>query len=153
MDKMHAWVADIVTCYTCITNYRLIMVGPAISHTTCLPAKRRFLQSWIDEFPWLYKDEKADKSLMFCAWCASDGTPHQLADKKCLLVLGSDGEGKYKKNGLMTHDRSQAHSQRQVEAVRKSKTLKGPMDTVITKMSKENTKVIKHHFNSYAGPF
>ena len=70
----------------------------------------------------MYKDEKADK--IFCAWCTSDGTPHQLTDKKSPLVLGTGGEGKHKKDGLMTHDRSQVH--RRVEAVRKSKTLKDP---------------------------
>ena len=51
------------------------------------------------------------------------GTPHQLADKKSPLVLGSGSQGKYKKDGLVTHDRSQAD--RRVEAVCKSKTLKG----------------------------
>ena len=106
--------------------------------------KQRFLQSWTDEFPWLYKDEKADK--MLYAWCTSDGTPHQLADKKSSLVLGSGGEGKHKKDGLLTHERSRAH--RQVDAVCKSKTLKRPMDKVITKMSEEDTKVIKQHFNT-----
>ena len=61
------------------------------------------------------------------------------------MVLGSDGEGKYiKKAGLITHDRSQSH--RRVEAAHK--TQRGPMDTVIEKMTNEKTVVLNNLFNT-----
>ena len=106
--------------------------------------KRPFLQSWTDEFPWLYKDDEADR--MFCGWCVTNGTPHQLADRKSPLVLGSGGEGRYKKDGLVTHDKSNVH--RKIEALRSREKAKGPMDTVIQKMSQGNTEIVKHHFNT-----
>ena len=93
--------------------------------------KQPFLQSWTEEFPWLYKDDEADR--MFCGWCVTNGTPHQLADRKSPLVLGSGGEGRYKKDGLVTHDKSNVH--RKIEALRSREKAKGPMDTVIQKMS------------------
>ena len=97
--------------------------------------KRRFLASWTEEFPWLQR--RAGRQDV-CSWCSCHGTPLPFADKNSPLVLGSGSEGKYKKDGLITHDRSQAH--RRVEAAHK--TQRGPMDTVIEKMTNEKTAVI-----------
>ena len=77
--------------------------------------------------------------LVFMPWNSSP-----IADKNSPLVLGSGSEGKYKKAGLITHDRSQSH--RRVEAAHK--TQRGPMDTVIEKMTNEKTVVLNNLFNT-----
>ncbi len=99
---------------------------------------QRLLTSWTEKFPWLYKDERVDK--LFCSWCLCHGTPHTFADEKSPLVLGSDSEWKNRKDGLITHDGSQ--DQRRDEAAHK--TQRGPMGTVIEKMTNEKTAVIKN---------
>ena len=94
------------------------------------------------EFPWLNKDERADK--MVCSWCSCLGTPLPFADKNSPLVLGSSSEGKYTTDGLITHDRSQAH--RRVEAAHKTQRV--PVDTVTEKMTNEKTAVLKNLFHT-----
>lgn len=62
---------------------------------------RNFLDSWLDEFPWVMYDEQLGK--MFCTVCRQFPV---IADSSSTFLCGNNS---FRKQNLQSHDRSAKH--------------------------------------------